>query len=64
MHGVQFRDWHVDLAECILRLLDFVTVADVAVLHASCPLHVEHIVDILERHREPLNAVGQLNRDR
>ena len=37
---------------------------DVAVLHAGRPLEVEHVVDVLQRHREPLEPVGQLDRDR
>ena len=35
-----------------------------AIRDAGRPLEVEHVVDILQRHREPFEAVGQLDRDR
>ena len=33
-------------------------------VHAGAPLQVEHVVHVLQRHREALEAVGQLDRDR
>ena len=64
MERVQLRGRHVDLAERVLRLLDFVAMPDVAILHARRPLEIVDVVHVLERHREALEAVGQLDRDR
>ena len=61
---VQLGRRHVDLSERVLRLLDFVAVPHVAVLHARRPLEVVDVVDVLQRHRESLDPVGQLDRDR
>ena len=54
----------LDLAEDVLRLLDFLSQADLAILHARRPLEVVHVVDLLQRHRDALEAVGDLARDR
>ena len=51
-------------AEDVLRLLDFLAQPDVAVLHARRPLEVVDAVDPLQHHRDALEAVGQLRRDR
>ena len=55
---------HLDLPEDVLRLLHFVGEANVAVLDAGAPLEIEHAVDPLQRHRDALEAVGQLRRNR
>ncbi len=61
MQRVQVGGRHVDLAERVLRLLHFVAVAHLAVLHPRRPLEIEDVIDILQRHREALEAVGQLD---
>ena len=53
----------LDLAEHVLRLLHFVAQPDVAILDARRPLDVEHAVDALQHHRDPLEPVGQLRGD-
>jgi hypothetical protein len=54
---------HVHLSERVLRLLDLVAVPHLAILHAWRPLDIEYVVDILKRHREALDPIGQLYRD-
>src|SRR5688572_3271295 len=50
----------VDLTEHILRLLDLFLQADLAILHTAAPLQVEHVVDLLQEHRDALEAIGDL----
>ena len=53
----------VDLPEDVPGLLHFLAQPDLAVLHARGPLEVVHVVDLLQRHRDALEAVGDLARD-
>ena len=46
--------------EHILRLLDFLAEPHVAVFDAAAPVQIEEAVDALQRHGDPLEAVGQL----
>ena len=52
------------LIERVLRLLDFFPQPDVAVLLPPAPVHVEHVVDLLQEHRDAFHAVRELARDR
>ena len=52
------------LIERVLRLLDLLAHPDVAVCLAAAPLHVEHVVDLLQEHRDAFHAVGDLAGDR
>jgi hypothetical protein len=63
MERMELRGGHVDLSEGVLRLLDLVAVAHVTIRHAGPPLEVEHVIHVLERHREALEAVGELDGD-
>ena len=64
MDAVELRLRHVDLPEGVLRLLHLVAVPHVAVGHARPPLEIEHVVHVLQRHRQPLEPVGQLHGNR
>jgi hypothetical protein len=48
------------LVEGVFGLLDLVAQPDVAILLASAPLDVEHVVDLLQEHRDAFDAVGDL----
>ena len=63
MQRVQFGRRHVDLTERVFRLLDLVAMAHVAVLHARAPLELEDVGDILQRHRETLDPICELDAD-
>src|SRR5262245_4047338 len=54
----------LNLTEHILRLLDLFLQADVAVLHTASPLEVEHVIDLLQEHRDALEAVRDFAGDR
>ncbi len=64
--GVELAEQFVDVGvfEVVLRLLDLVLVVDIAVRDAAeravGPDQVEHALDTLQVHREPLEAVGDL----
>src|SRR3989442_6696900 len=54
----------IDLTEHGLRLLHFFAQPHVAVLHAGRPLDIEDGVHTLQGHRDALEPVGQLRRNR
>src|SRR5262245_10188387 len=60
----KFRRRHVDLAERVLRLLDFLLQPHLAVLDAAAPLQVVHVVDPLQEHGNALEPVRDLAGDR
>ena len=64
VQGVELGPRHVDLAERVLRLLDLLAVTNLAVADAGRPLGVEHVVGVLQRHRQPFEPVRQLDGDR
>ena len=51
---------HVHLAERVLRLIDLLLQSHLAVLHAATPLEIEDVIDALQEHRDPLEAVRDL----
>ena len=53
---------HVHLAEGVPRLLDLVAQPHLAVGDARRPLQVVDVVDLLQEHRDALEAVGDLDR--
>src|SRR5688500_15662882 len=55
---------HLYLAEGVLRLLDLLLQAHLAIPHAAAPFEVEDVVHALQEHGNPLEAVGDLARDR
>ena len=50
--------------EGVLRVLDLLAQPDLGVLHARRPLEIEDAVDLLQHHRDALEAVRQLRRNR
>ena len=55
---------HVGRLEIVLRKLDLLLEADVSIAHTRSPLQVEHVVDAIQEHADPLAAVGDLRGDR
>ncbi len=60
----ELRARNLHLPEHVLRLLDFLAQPDLGVFHAGRPLEVVDAVDPLQDHRDALEAVGELGRDR
>ncbi len=53
-----------ELLEVVARVLDLPRVPQLAVGHVLVPLEIEHALRVLQIHRDPLDAVGQLGGDR
>ena len=64
MQGGKLAWRHVDLAEGILRLIDFLLQPHLGVLDAAAPFEIEDVVDALQEHRDAFEAVGDLAGDR